>query len=176
MSESITKGASRRARCLAGGFTLAEALLAATVLAIVAASATLPFSAGVQQVNEAGKLDEAAALGEAMMEEILARPFFDPADRTASPGPEGGLTRATYDNVDDFHGYSESAGNLKDFKNQNKTAGTSSSLWRSATVEYITFPGQQANDTNSFVRVTVNVYDGATAKVARFVRIVARED
>lgn len=174
MFELFAVNSSRRVKRVRG-FTLAEAVLSATVLAIVAASATIPFSAGVQQVNEAGKLDEAAALGEALMEEILARPFFDPADRTASPGPEGGLTRATYDNIDDFHGYSETAGNLKDFKNQSKTASTSTGLWRTATVQYITFPGQSATDTNSFIRVTVNVMDGTT-QVAKFTRIVARED
>lgn len=149
--------------------------MAATVLAIVAASAVIPFTAGVQQVNEAGKIDEATALGEALMEEILARPFFTPSDRNPSPGPDSGTNRDQYDNVDDFHGYSESPGSLKNFKNQSKSASTSNTLWRSSSVEYITFPNQSPGDTNSFVRVTVQVYDGTT-QLVRFTKVVARED
>ena len=156
-------------------FTLAEALLAATVLAIVSASAIIPFTAGVQQVNESGKLDEAAELGEALMEEILSRPFFVPTDRTPSPGPDGAATRDQFDNVDDFHGYSETAGSLMNYKNQPQSASTSSTLRRAATVEYVTLPGQTAGDVNAFVRVTVVVFDGTT-QIVRFVRIVARED
>ena len=70
------------------GFTLLEALLASTILAIVASSALLPLAAGVQQVNAAADLEQATALGEAMMEEVLARPFFEPGQTSPTLGPD----------------------------------------------------------------------------------------
>lgn len=164
---------SRRVR--RGAFTLAEALLSATVLAVISASATLPFVAGVQQNQEAARLERAVAMGESMMEEIMGRPFFTPSDRTPSPGPDAGKTRENFDNIDDFHGYAESAGNARNFKNVVIADSSTGGLWRSALVEYVTFPNQSAGDTNSFVRVTVQVFDGTTPLVS-FTRIASRED
>ncbi len=157
-------------------FSLVEALIAATILTIVTASAALPFAAGVQQANEAARLENACALGQALMEEILAHPFFEPGDRTASPGPGAGETsRPLFNNIDDYHGYSESATGPRDYKNQPITDPAYTNMYRSVTAAYITFPGQAASDTNSFVRVTVLVKDG-NAVLVTLVRVVARED
>lgn len=156
-------------------FTLAEALLSATILAIISASATLPFIAGAQQAREAARMEQAVAMGEAMMEEIMARPFFVPSDRTPSPGPDAGLTRETFDNIDDFHGYAEAPGEARSFKNVVITDSSVDEFWRSATVEYVTFPNQSAGDTNSIVRITVRVFDG-TSPVVTLSRIACRED
>ncbi len=49
-----------------------------------------------------------------MMEEIIRLPFNDP-DGSSAMGPEGGeTTRAAFDNIDDFHGFSLAAGNITD--------------------------------------------------------------
>ena len=160
------------------GFTLAEALLAATVLAIVSATAILPFLAGNQQVNEAAKLEQAAALGQALMEEILARPFADPNSTSVTPGPETGeSSRNLFDNIDDFNGYSEAVGGVKNFKNAAVTAASTNGFWRQATVTYITFPGlnQQPTDLNSLVRIEVQVYYGTTLLI-KLDRIATREN
>lgn len=149
--------------------------MAATILAIISASATLPFVAGVQQVQEAARLDEATALGQTLMEEILGRPFFTPTDRVPSPGPDAGQNRATFDNIDDFHGYAEAPGALRNHKNQAISATWSSTFWRSVSVEYVAIPGQASGDVNSFVRVTVRVWDG-NAELVKFARIACRED
>jgi type II secretory pathway pseudopilin PulG len=157
-------------------FSLAEALIAATILTIVTASAALPFAAGVQQANEASRLENACALGQALMEEILARPFFEPGSRLATPGPEAGEThRALFDNIDDFHGYSESATGPMDYKNVPITDAAFASMHRVVSVAYVTFPNQAPSDTNSLVRVTVQVKDG-NAVLVKLVRIAARED
>jgi len=176
------RGDAARAR---GGFTLAEALIASTVLAIVSATASLPFAAGVQQVDEAAKLEQAVALGQAMMEEILARPFFEPDERIASPGPEPDETaRELFNNIDDFHGYAESVGDLRNFENALITDASASGFWREVTVEYATFPGlgqlppedPEANDhEQSFVHIQVRVYHN-TALLATLNRIAGRED
>ena len=160
------------------GFTLAEGLLASMILAIVSASAVLPFLAGSQQVSAAAELEQATAYGQALMEEILARPFSDPDGSPAVAGPETGeSSRNLFDNIDDFHGYTESAVSIRNFQNAAITAPSATGLWRSVTVQYVTFPGlaQQAGDVNSLARIEVRVYRG-TALLVTLDRIVARED
>ena len=158
------------------GFTLVEALLATTVLAIVSASAALPFVAGVHQANEAARLERAVALGQAMLEEILTRPVLDPTGRGATPGPESGETaRNLFDNIDDFHGYHEYNSGLRDYKNQAITDTALTGFWRGVTVEYVTFANQQTADTNAFAKVTVYVNDG-NANMVTLTRIATRED
>lgn len=160
-----------------GGFTLAEALLATTVLAIVAASAAFPFAAGVQQTNEAAKLEQAAALGQAMMEEIMARSFFEPNEPVASPGPGAGEdSRPLFNNIDDFHGYVEAGQTLRDFQDNTNSDPTLAGFWRQVSVQYVTMPAlnQAAYDVNSFVRIQVSVYHGSTLLVT-LSRIASRE-
>ncbi len=160
-----------------GGFTLAEALLATTVLAIVAASAAFPFAAGVQQTNEAAKLAQAAALGQAMMEEILARSFFEPNEPVASPGPGPGEgSRPLFNNIDDFDGYVETSQTLRDFQGTATTDPTLAGFWRQVSVQYVAMPAlnQAVYDVNSFVRIRVDVYYGSTLLVT-LSRIASRE-
>ncbi|MBI5765125.1 MAG: hypothetical protein HZA51_16540 [Planctomycetes bacterium] len=168
--QSGLQGTPRRA------FSLAEALIAATILTIVTATAALPFAAGIQQANEAARLENASALGQALMEEILAHPFFEPGSRTASPGPDSGETnRSLFDNVDDYHGYTEVSTGPRDYKNQPITDSAFTNMYREVTVQYIAFPNQTPSDTNSLARVTVLVKDG-NAVLVKLVRISARED
>jgi Tfp pilus assembly protein PilV len=159
------------------GFTLAEALIATTVLAIVSATAALPFAAGMQQTNEAAKLEQAAALGQAMMEEILARPFFQPGNTTAVPGPGAGETsRPLFDNVDAFDGYAESDHVLRDFQNAVVTDASASGFWRQVSVQYVTLPSLNpaTTDVNSIVHVQVKVYSN-NALLVTLDRLVSRE-
>jgi Tfp pilus assembly protein PilV len=154
------------------GVSLAEAMLASTILAVVGATATLPFVAGTQNVQESAKVEQAVALGQALMEEILARPFFDGADRTPSPGPEADeANRFAYRNVDDFHGYSESDRVLRTFSNAAVNDESLNGFWRTASVQYISISGSSP----AFVRITVNVHFHDTLLVT-LTRIAARED
>jgi type II secretory pathway pseudopilin PulG len=165
-------------RQIRGGFTLAEALLATTVLAIVAATAALPFAAGIQQTQEAAKLEQAAALGQAMMEEVLARSFFEPDDRVAAPGRDPGEeSRPLFNNLDDFHGYAESGGVLRDFQNVAVSAPSAAGFWRDVSVQYVSLTalGQAASDVNSFVSIQVRVFYNSTLLVT-LNRIASRED
>lgn len=161
-----------------GGFTLAEALLASTVLAIVSASAALPFAAGIQQTNEAARLERAIALGQALMEEILARPFFEVDERVASPGPGADeTTKDLYNNLDDFDGYTEVGGTVLNFDGTPVTDDSLSGYTRQASVQYVSFAGlsQKATDVNSFVHIQVRVYHNGTLLVT-LDRIASRED
>jgi type II secretory pathway pseudopilin PulG len=159
-------------------FTLAEALIATTVLAIVSATAALPFAAGMQQTREAARLQEATALGQALMEEILARSFFQPGNRVASPGPDTGeSSRPLFDNLDAFDGYAESDQVPRDFQNSPISDASAAGFWRQASVQYISLPAlnQATTDVNSMVHIQVKVFYNA-ALLVTLDRIAARED
>lgn len=173
LSTTIDRRSGRRGR---RAVSIVEALLASTVLAIISAAAVLPFTAGIQHTQEAAKLEEAVALGQALMEEILARPFVGPDGAVYNPGPGPGETsKPLYDEIDDFDGYSESVGGLKDFQNQPVTDPEAQEFRREASVQYVTFPNQQASDANGFVRIEVRVYYG-NSPIVTLTRIASRED
>ncbi len=101
-------GCSRRA------LTLAECLLAITILPFAVAAVAMAIVAGQSQAVEAMRQTRAAVLAEALMEEVLALPYDDPGGASAL-GPEAGETaRSLFDNADDFHGYADSAGGVAD--------------------------------------------------------------
>ncbi len=158
------------------GFTLMEALMASTILAIVASSALLPLAAGVQQVNAAAELEQATALGEAMMEEVLARPFFEPGQFSPTLGPDGSESnRDQFKSVDDFASFSESAGNLKNFEHIDISDTSLAGFWRTVSIQYVTFPNQDPSDVDSFMHIQVKVYLDSVLLVT-LDRIVSRED
>lgn len=161
------------------GVTLFETMLAASILAIAAASAALPFAAGVQEVQQSARLEQAVLLAESLMEEVVSRPFEDPQSPTSRTlGPEAGETdRTKFDNIDDYHGYSESDQVLRELTTTltpiNATNGAG--LWRSVTVQYATLSGQLAWDTNNAALVTVTVNDGSLGAIYTLSRLVVRE-
>ena len=96
-------------------FTLPEVLAASVVIALAVAAITQVIVAGQMQAYDGVRGMRAADLGESLLDEILALPYDDP-DGASNPGPEAGETNRTlFDNADDFHGYTEAAGNLGDF-------------------------------------------------------------
>ncbi len=158
------------------GFTLAEALLASTILAITAAAAALPFAAGTQSAQAALELEQAVELGQALMEEILARPFLAPEDPVVALGPEGGeLQRKVYNAIDDFHGFTEKGDVLRNYKLVALADESLDGYWRDVTIEYVSFPEQKGGDVNSFVHVQVRVHHGSKLLVT-LDRLVCRED
>lgn len=163
------------------GFTLVEALLATTILSVVALSALLPFAAGLQNTQEAVKFEQAVELAEAMMEEVLARPFFAPTSRAPSPGPESGETsRALFNAVDDFHDFCEfnelsQKSEPADFRDQKMSDTTVEAYHREVSVDYVSFPDQSVADTDSFMHVQVRVYHNQ-ALLVTLDRLIARED
>jgi MSHA pilin protein MshD len=101
----------------AGGFTLMEALIASVILSVVVVALTQAVLAGQQQTYDALLQGRGMALAEAMMEEVLSKPYADPEGAVAL-GPDAGETsRALHDNMDDFHNLNETAGNLRDAAN-----------------------------------------------------------
>jgi len=95
------------------GFTAIEALVAATILAILTAAVSAALAAGRSQSKLARDTLSASFLAQTMMDEIMRLPFNDPQG-TTTMGPDPGEVRATFDNVDDYSSYTDGPGNVKD--------------------------------------------------------------
>ena len=96
------------------GLTLIECVVAMTILPLAVTAIALAITSGQAQALEAMNRTRAAMVAEDLMEEVLALPYNDP-DGASNLGPEAGESNRTkFDNADDFHGYTESAGNLID--------------------------------------------------------------
>jgi hypothetical protein len=137
-----------------------EGLLASAILAVAAAAMLFPFTVGAQ--NNSIVVDQAAAvnLAEALMEEILSKPFYDPQG-ASSPGPESGETnRSLFDNIDDYDNYSESAGAMVDSSGEAISDASLSTYGRSVDVSYTYVPGQDTGEDPTFATVTVTVTSG----------------
>jgi MSHA pilin protein MshD len=139
------------------GFTLAEALLAAAILAMAITAITMPFATGAASEQLDGRQTLAVALAQEMIEEILAKPFDDPQG-ASSPGPEGGETsRSRFDNIDDYHLYTETPGHIADGSGTVITGPAANGLSRHVTAEYVYVAGQDTGQPADFIRITVEV-------------------
>jgi len=99
---------------------------------------------------------------------VLSRPF------TAPDGFTSGATRDTFEALDDFNGFAETSGDLRDFQNVEITDETVSGFWRTVSVTPVTFANQAAYDTGNLVRVEVRVFRD-NALLVRLARIATRE-
>lgn len=138
------------------GFTLVEALLASVVLAMAITAIVMPFSAGVQNEGTDNRRTLAVNLAQEMMEEILTKPFYDPQG-AVTLGPENGETRATFDNIDDYHGLNEPDGQITSMDGTVVTDAAAKGLSRNVQCAYVHVSGQNVNDPATFIRVTVQV-------------------
>ena len=134
------------------GITLLETLLAAAVLAMAAAAVIMPFAAGAQCTAEDARLTLGVSLAEGLTEEILSKPFRDPE------GSEAGETgRSDWDDMPDYHGYSESEGNIVGFDGVTVSDPAAVGLTRHVAVEGVYVAGQDTQAPPTFLRITVQV-------------------
>ncbi len=95
--------------------TIVEAMMGMAVLSVGVLAVNYAVVAGQSLSHTGDDAMRAVDLAQDLMEEILALPYHDPGGISAL-GPEVGETvRSDFDNTDDFHGYSESAGAITDF-------------------------------------------------------------
>jgi len=152
------------------GFTLAECLIAATVLTIAVLAVSVAINSAQAQMHYALKTQRAMRLAEELMGRILALPYDDP-DGPSSPGPEPGERSVwKFDNMDDFDGYAESAGQIKDAAG-NLFPAEYQIFSRSVTVRYetVSVPGLSSSLPGLRATVTVQDPDGVTWTLTRFV-------
>lgn len=99
------------------GFTLIELLVVITILGIVGGALALPLIQGMGSAYQAEQRLIALLLAQSLLEEIHSK-CWDETEATPSPctgkvfpsslGPDPGETRATFDDVDDFEGWTAS--------------------------------------------------------------------
>ncbi len=115
------------------GFTLVELLIIIVVLGIAGATLTMVSARSAQLSASMLREQQAFALANAMLDEIVAMPFTpcDPtpsscaAPENAAPGPEAGEARNGvngFDNVNDYNGLNVAVGTLRDVFNNSIAA------------------------------------------------------
>ena len=140
-------------------FTLIEALLSAAILGFTAVGITSALMAGINQNKVSGEYTVAVNLGQALIDEILSHPFYDPNNPlNITPGPEADETsRIRLDNIDDYDGLSEPEGAMKDPNGFTISDQSLKDYSRSVTTQYVYLPGQDTGKRPTFIIVTVEV-------------------
>lgn len=155
----------------ARGFTALETLLAAGILAIVAAAVSGALSAGRMQSRNAQDTVHASMLARALMDEIIRLPYTDPHGYT-SLGPDSGEnSRAQYDNIDDYHNYTDGPSNLSDLLG-NVYPSELQGFTRSGVMTPTSFspPGWPMSPTGLLITVTVRK-NGATLVILQRIAV-----
>jgi MSHA pilin protein MshD len=99
----------RRASRGEAGVTLIELAISIAVIAIAVSGTLLVISRTVRASADPMVQRQASAIAEAYLEEILAKPYYDPALGAAGGAcPAAGGTRASWDNVCDYNGLDDS--------------------------------------------------------------------
>jgi type IV pilus modification protein PilV len=173
----------RAPTCRRRGFTLIEALAASAILAIAVIAIGASLSTTVKQTSVVEEDSTALLLARQLMEEIAAKPFTDPTSGTvtsnataltnavAAAAAATGSTpaRATYNDVGDYHGYSDTVDATTPIKSlQGKTAAATNGrkYTRAVTVEFRATPAGAAATTGNFALITVTVTEPSKRTVS----------
>lgn len=106
------RGASiRRAYAPQIGATLIELIVSIVIVSVSVTGIMMVISNTSRASADPMLRTQATAVAEAYLEEILSQALNDP-DTTETGGAEAGETRATYDDVSDYHGLADTGGAL----------------------------------------------------------------
>ena len=149
----------RGARGTRRAFTLVESLIASVVLAVAVVGIAGTIAASYQQSRDQASAAEAAQLARQLIEEISAKPFAVPPDSAndAAGWTSGNPNRATYDDVQDYHGYTDVSTSIKTLGGATQSFGTAGPYTRSVAVTVGPVPVGHAAPASDFRRVTVTV-------------------
>jgi len=143
------------------GFSLAEAMMATVVLGIAAAGVLLPFTSAASVRAEGTRRTLAAKLASDLMERITTKSFHDPDGSIYhyQLGPDAGETAiGDFDNIDDFDGYTESAGQVTNAAGAIFTGPDYANFSRDVTCQYVHVTVQSDTFAPNFILVTVRVH------------------
>ncbi len=138
-----------------GGFTLVEAVLSTVVVAVMLVAALNTVGASRLTQHKAALVSQGRMFAEALLAEILQQNYQEPGT-TDSFGREAGeldTSRAAYDDVDDYQGWTELTLVAKD-----GTALSNAANWkRTVTVEWVNplDPTQASGTETGAKRITV---------------------
>jgi len=151
------------------GLTLLECVAAMVVLSLVLLAVLSTSVAGQQRLSAADRAMTGTRVGRDLLEEVSSMAYKDPGATAvfgAEPDESG---RQTWDDVDDYHGYSEAPGLLRDARGRLYPA-ESQEYRRSATVVAQTLNLPQLGAVpGKLVTVTVEHPRGGTWTHARFI-------
>lgn len=146
------------------GFTLAETIVSAVLIGTLLVAAMRTFSSSLHSQRLMSERAKAAWLADALIGEIHPQSYMEPGASSSAVMREDGESpnsRAAYDDVDDYHGWTDSPPQNKDGTTIPNLAG-----WqRSVTVEWVTLAdlGVVADTETGVKKVTVTVrLNGAT--------------
>ena len=89
------------------GFTFVELVISLAVLGIAVVGVLLVFTQTVTRSADPMLREQALAIAEAYLEEVISKHYDDPdGGEQFTGGPEAGESRATYDDIWDYHGLS----------------------------------------------------------------------
>ena len=146
---------TRRGRRLA--FTLAETLIAATILAAAAVGVISPLTASHHQTEARQITIAQLALGHELLEEIAARPFLG-TDGLTHQGPDAGqTTRDTFTSAGNYDGYTDKTSSMVMLDGSSVTWPQTVIFTRKVTVQYLSSRTGPVTTTGDFAQVTVAV-------------------
>ena len=141
------------------GFTLVESLIASVVLAVAVVGIAGTIAASYQQTKDQVSVAEATQLARQLIEEISARPFEVPAGSASNAvGWSGGNpNRSLYDDVSDYHGYTDSSTSIAMPSGGTQSFGTAGPYIRSVSVTSGPVPQGHTAPAGDFKQVKVTV-------------------
>lgn len=95
--------ASRKSFSSQTGVTLVELVISIVIISIAVTGVLLVIQRNTLSSANPMVTYQSIAIGEAYLEEILLQDFVEPGTAGPDSGPEAGETRATYDDVSDYH-------------------------------------------------------------------------
>jgi hypothetical protein len=153
-----------------GGFSVAEGLIASTILAVAVVGIAGPLGAAGAQGRLVRERATALILARELMEEVAAKPLVD-ASGTPRLGPESGETdRSYYDSADDYNGYQDTTQSMHDLSGGSLNFGTGlGAFTRNVTVEYRTSLTGTGTTSGDFgvVKVQVTTPNKLTVTITR---------
>ncbi len=155
----------------AAGLTLMEVMFALLVLSFAVAALTQAIVSGQSHTYEAMHASRAITLAEAMIDEILSKPYDDP-DGHITAGPDNGESkRDKFDCADDYDGYIETFGGIEDQAGE-LYPELYQDFSRSVTVDYVTETLDDLGGDHNGMSVTVTITDrnGRTWTLSRFIQ------
>jgi MSHA pilin protein MshD len=165
------------------GLTLLELVIAIVVLAVGLTGVLGYFTQGLKDSSNAQNAAVATVLAQDLMEEIRSK-CWDETATTSAPcngtvtasatGTDGGETRATYDDVDDFNG-------LSNTPPKNSQGGAMPSAFdiftQSAAVCYVAAADLNtcAGGTSNYKKITVTISWGSLGDQVQLVSVAANK-
>jgi len=156
---------SRRA-----AFTVVEGLLAAVILSVAVGGVAMTMGAAHSQSAMLRENTRMVTLARQLMEEITALPFADPDTNKAKLGPNE-YERGSYDDIGDYHGYSDSSTGLTTAGGEPAAMTDTGAYLRTVTVKFRSQPQGPADNNGNLALITVKITapSGRTFDLSRLV-------